>query len=96
VFPNVHPPIAGAFQQFLGEDRHKTWDECNTDEKMERLRECLRSKDLAIQRLQQMVANMSNHQHGERGEILVPLYGWGSLEPAAGVGGRLYDYDPLA
>lgn len=80
---------AGALLQGIG--RMKTWDELTVEEKLDRLRDCLRSKDMAVQDLRAQVGALGLHQHGEGGQILVPLYnvlGQGSM------GGRVYD--PLA
>lgn len=54
--------------------RRKTWDECSPDEKLERLRECVRSKDMAIAELREQVARLMHHSHSQNGELLGPLY----------------------
>lgn len=54
---------SGRFQQ-LGEcARRKTWDERGVEEKIELLRDLLRSKDLAIKDLREQVASLMDHRH---------------------------------
>lgn len=69
--------------------RPRAWDELSTDEKIERLRDCLRSKDMAITSLRQEVSALMNHSHGSHGELLRPMYVLGDVPPGL-------KYDPLA
>lgn len=72
--------------------RQKTWDELTPDEKIEQLRNVLRSKELAIATLQDQVNALSQHRHDtQTGQLMAPLYlNGGPMQ----LGGR--GYDPLA
>lgn len=86
------PPAASGRYASLGNPvRAKTWDELTPDERIERLRDALRSKDFAIQELQRQLYALSVHRHGDNGELFVPFHsslGVASCGP--------YTHDPLA
>lgn len=63
-------------RELAAEQRMKTWDECTPDERIERLREQLRTKEMAIGELRQQIDLLMRHQHGAHGELLQPLYGY--------------------
>ncbi len=71
-----------------GIGRRKKWDELTTDERIERLRECLRSKDMAVQAIREDLLRLMNHTHGAHGELLGPLHGFPQCA-------ELRRYDPL-
>lgn len=71
--------------------RPKSWEEATPDERIERLRDVIRSKDMAIQDLRQMVSALMSHTHGKRGELLGPIFAWGNQTISGGS-----SYDPLA
>lgn len=72
------------------EQRMKTWDERTPDERIEVLREALRSKDMAIQDLRQQIDLLMQHRHAKDGQVVAPLYGRGAMCAPGGY------YDPLA
>lgn len=82
--------LKGRMQSLGTAARMKTWDEMTDAEKMERLRDCLRSKDMAIRELREQVSMLLGHLHGPNGELLTRLYG--GLSSGVGYSG----YDPLA
>lgn len=70
-------------------ERRKPWDELTPDERIERLRDALRSKEMAIQDLQNQLGRLMSHTHGRNGELLGPLYGFEGMAACR-------RYDPLA
>src|SRR5262245_11770143 len=55
----------------------KNWDECGLEEKVERLRSILLQTEqigqIALQHSMEAVQIGTQHQHGERGEVLMPI-----------------------
>ena len=84
--------VGGAiFRRVYEAGREKTWDELTPDERIERLRDCLRSKDMAIQDLREQISRLMNHSHGRNGELLGPLYSFPGQQAMCRGG-----HDPLA
>ena len=78
----------GSYQTLGPARRQKQWEAMTADERIERLREVVRSKDMSISELQAQLNALQQHQHGAQGQIMVPVY------HAFGGIGRCYD--PLA
>lgn len=68
--------------------RRKTWTEQTFEEKIELLRQQLRSKDFALREMREQISILMQHQHGPNGAVLAPLM---RLGPPVGS-----SYDPLA
>lgn len=86
--------VMGEPYPFLrGDGREKTWAECSPEERVERLRHQLRTKEMALQDLRAQVEQLFRHTHGTNGELLVPLYAH-SLGQCAPAGWK--PFDPLA
>lgn len=64
-----------------------SWDQLDLAEKVERLREHLRTDNHLRQEMYRLLLQLTYHRHGEDGKVLVELHG--GLVGAAG-------YDPLA
>lgn len=66
--------------------RHKTWDELGLEEKVNRLRQVIRAKEMAISELREGFSTLMQHQHGKNGELLPPVYGGGMGQSQSGRG----------
>lgn len=78
-------PQDGSFEAL----RRRTWDEQGLEEKVELLRQQLRSKDFALREIREQLNVLMQHQHGPNGELLAPLFRLGAQLTGS-------SYDPLA
>ena len=54
--------------------REKYWDECGSDEKVERLRNELARACRSIERQSAQISMLLSHEHNGMGNIVVPLH----------------------
>lgn len=69
----------------------KAWAELTTDERIERLHTVAQGQRDMIVHLFDQLNRLMSHTHGPHGELLGPLYGYGSASC-----GSVTAYDPLA
>lgn len=78
--------------------REKRWDECGLEEKVERLRRQLMQQrnvaEAAYRTADEAKRVASEHQHGQYGSVMVPVYGGANLSRGGQLGGS--SIDPLA
>jgi len=55
--------------------RQKYWSELKSDEKIERLREQVKSVQYRQQGMEELLQRLNNHSHLPDGSIVVPLHG---------------------
>lgn len=63
--------------------REKYWEECDAEQKIERLRDGLANACRIIEQQSQMLNSFAVHRHGKDGILLTPLYANGRGEGGA-------------
>ena len=58
-----------------GPSREKYWEECDAEQKLDRLRDNLARACRIIQGQEKQIAQLMAHQHSANGILLSPLYG---------------------
>lgn len=64
--------------------REKYWEECDAEQKIERLRDQLATACRLIEQQSQILNSLAVHRHGQDGVLLTPLYANGRAEGGAG------------
>lgn len=84
---NLSGAVAGSLMKAC---REKTWDEMDTEQRMEKMREEVRYLRRTVTTLEKTIAKFKNHQHAQDGSPLVPMQNRDYDDRPPG-----YFYDPL-
>ena len=68
--------------------REKTWDERDTNQKLELLRDFMRGVLIDLARHQEELARLACHQHSQHGQLVVPM---DNYNPSGARHPRYYD-----
>ena len=70
------------------------WEECDAEQKLERLRDAIAQLGMTMNAISSVVERMGAHSHGEKGELLVPIkYMDPYANRASSLSGGLYAHD---